>query len=74
MRCENVILGANVIVINVYMKTKCTTESQRTRKEEQTIQVAKGKEVIHVCGEIKWRVKTYKRSYKNYVPVYQNTK
>ena len=52
MRYENVILGANVIVIKVYMKTKCTTESQRTRKEEQIIQVAKGKEVIHVCGEI----------------------
>lgn len=52
MRCENVILGANVIVIYVYIKTKSTIESQSTRKEEQTILVIKGKEVIYVSGEI----------------------
>lgn len=35
-----------------YYSHQCLHESQRTRKEEQTIQVAKGKEVIHVSGKI----------------------
>lgn len=75
MRCENVILGANVIVIYVSMKTKSTTESQSTRKEEQTIQVTKGKEVTYVSRWInKMRVWTCKRSYQKYALVYQNTK